>query len=128
MSFFHLLMVCVIIGCSAPNNAPKKVGENIVLQDEQEKYELIILDNGFYSWFISNARPIDFYSQSYYEGKNQQYVSSWNNLFYATGGLSPFENPINYDFGTDYGLKLNYQLFWYFQYVESLHGSRFPFP
>ncbi len=126
---YIFLIVIFLYGCAVQQNyAPRVVGDNVVLQDEEEEYELIILDNGFYSWFVTNSRPVSFYSLSYYEAKNQRYVTAWNSLYYQYGGRGPFENQINYDFGTNYGLKLNYQLFWYFKYIESLYGNRYPFP
>lgn len=115
-------------GCVANSYVPRKVGKNVVLEDEEERYELIILDNGFHNWFVTNARPAGFYSPAYYEAKNRQYVSAWNNLYYQTAGQGPFEMPINYDFNIDYGPKLNYQLFWYFKYIESIYGTSYPFP
>lgn len=125
---FLLVTVIFLISCSSPSYVPRKVGDNIVLEDEEEEYELIILDNGFHSWFVSNAKPVGFYSLNYYEMRNQRYVSSWNELYSRYGGRGPFENRIDYDYSKDYGLKLNYQLFWYFKYIESLYGNIYPFP
>lgn len=125
----HLLIAGIFLGgCSSSSYVPRKVGDNVVLQDEDEEYELIILDNGFHSWFMTNSKPVSFYSLSYYEAKNRRYVAAWNDLYFRYGGRGPFENQINYDFSTDYGLKLNYQLFWYFKYIESLYGRAYPFP
>lgn len=127
--YFVLLMIAtLLLGCSSPSYVPRKVGDNIVMEDEEEKYELIIIDNGFHSWFITHAKPVQFYSPGYYEARNQRYVSSWNELYRRYGGDSPFENHIDYNFSIDYGLKLNYQLFWYFKYVESLYGKSYAFP
>lgn len=113
VSYIFLIGI-FLYGCAVQQNyAPQVVGDNVVLQDEEEEYELIILDNGFYSWFVTNSRPVSFYSLSYYEVKNQRYVTAWNSLYHRYGGRGPFENQINYHFGTNYGLKLNYQLFWY---------------
>lgn len=123
-----VLGAVLLSGCTSASYVPTKVGENIVLQDEEEEYELIILDNGFQSWFMTYAKPVSFYSPSYYAAKNQRYVIAWNDLFYQYGGRGPFQNRIDYDFNTDYGLKLNYQLFWYFKYIESLYGRSYPFP
>ena len=123
-----LLAGLLLWGCSSPSYIPQKVGDNVVLQDEEEEYELIILDNGFHSWFMTNAKPVSYYSPGYYEAKNRQYVTAWNDLFYRYGGAGPFGNRIDYDFTIDYGLKLNYQLFWYFRYVEAIYGRDYSFP
>ncbi len=65
---------------------------------------------------------------SYYESQNKQYVTAWNELFHSTGGRGPFGSYIDYQFSEDYGLDLNYELYWYFKYIESIYGKRYNFP
>lgn len=115
-------------GCSFRTAQQVRIAENIVPVEKDEEYELLILDPGFESWFAAHARPIGFYSLTYYEAQNRKYVSSWNELFYRYEGRGPFENPINYDYTKEYGWELNYQLYWYFQYIESLYGNLYNFP
>ena len=123
-----LLAGILFFGCASTHLVRQKVGDNIVLDDGQEEYELIIIDPGFQTWFASRAKPINYYSLSYYESQNKRYVSTWNELFSAYGGRSPFENRIDYEFNKNYGLELNYQLFWCFKYIESLYGGIYRFP
>ena len=99
-----------------------KNGEN------EEEYELIIIDPQFRSWFATHAKPVNFHSESYYESQNIRDVNAWNERYYATGGRGPFGNHIDYHASEDYGLALNYELFWYFKYIESQFGSRYNFP
>ncbi|MGB3587375.1 MAG: DUF6146 family protein [Tunicatimonas sp.] len=101
---------------------------NIVQPENEEEYELLIFDNNFDRWLQTNGRPINFYSPQYYEQKNRQYVAAWNDNVGRYSGNSPFENIINYDYSEKYGVELNYQLFWYFKYVEDLYGRRYNFP
>jgi len=117
-----------MLGCTSTQRVPVASSENIHIEEEEEQHELIILDPGFETWFNQNARPVGFYSKSYYESQNERYVAAWNNLYQTYGGNSPFENQINYDFTKDYGLELNYRLFWYFKYVEARFGNRYNFP
>src|SRR5690606_32665406 len=120
------------IGGCAPKVVSNKdipKGENIVINgQDDEEYELTIIDSGFQSWFASYAKPINYYSNSYYESQNRRYVTAWNELYQRTGGAGPFGNYVDYRFTEDYGLELNYELFWYFKYIESMYGSRYNFP
>jgi len=129
-----ILSVFVLAGCASGNYAPGDrgpVGDNIVIpQEDGEEYEIIIMDNGFDRWFQTNARPPDFYSLNYYENKNQMYVTSWNQNVSRFAGYtnSPFENRIDYQANEDYGMEVNYKLFYYFKYIENMFGRRFNFP
>ena len=126
---FILLVIPLLWNCAGQKPLPTVPNENLVIEENNdEQYELIILDPGFNSWFVTNAKPISYYSPSYYENKNKIYVTSWNDLYYQYGGRGPFENKIDYDFTKDYGVELNYKLFWYFKYVESQFGSLYGFP
>src|SRR5699024_7427844 len=61
--------------------------ENLVIKngENEEEYELIIIDPQFRSWFVTHAKPVNFHSESYYENQNIRYVNAWNELYYATG-------------------------------------------
>lgn len=130
--FFFILISAFAFSCTrqAAPVATKTQDENLVIKnaDDDEEYELIIIDPQFRSWFSTHAKPIQFYSKSYYENQNRRYVISWNQLYQTTGGIGPFGNYIDYQFSEDYGMELNYELFWYFRYVEDLYGKRYNFP
>ena len=83
------------------------------------EYELIIIDPGFDTWFIRTRQPEEMYTQEYLESWNQQLVTQWNSLLGRGGrtGCMP-ETYLNYDPRVDYGKKLNYQLFYYFRYMQ----------
>lgn len=116
---FVLIFACFLYACTVQRTT-KNVGINIgeTPSAYSTEYELIIIDPGFDSWFLSHSRPLWYHSSEYYESWNQQYVTSWN-----AKALSPrysrfFETTINWDPFADYGLELNHKLFHYFQYVE----------
>jgi hypothetical protein len=130
--FLGLLAACAGGPGSARSDMP--TSPNLVNEQngEEEEYELIIIDPGFATWFVTRARPINYYSPSYYETWNQQYVSAWNEkvnqaAYYGTANY-PFENRIQYDANEDYGVELNHELFWYFRYIQSRYGARYNFP
>jgi hypothetical protein len=114
-------------------NLTDRKGTNVIQPGEEgDEYELLIFDNNFDRWFTTNGRPATFYSPYYYAQKNRIYVQAWNEKvdqqgFYRSANY-PFEQRINYDNSIDYGVELNYQLFWYFKYIENVYGRRYDFP
>lgn len=133
----YLTLGLALYGCSPLSHQsppiPKAQSPNIVNPDENgQEYGLTIIDPGFNSWFVTNSKPVGFYSLSYYENWNQIYVQAWNEkvtqqIYYKSADY-PFENNIDYDYTVDYGLDLNYKLYYYFRYVESIFGDRYNFP
>jgi hypothetical protein len=100
----------------------KLVKNNAEDEKDSVEYELIVLDPKFESWLATQPSP-HFYSQQYYESWNRLYVSEWNHRhnnplrygsFYATY--------IDYDPHIDYGLELNYRLYYYFRFIEDEYG------
>lgn len=87
--------------------------------DEDEEYEIIILDPRFESWFLRNKKSPSFYEQSYLEGWNQRLVHQWNSLIGTRlpRGCAPTVY-IDYRNDVNYGLELNHKLFYYFRYVH----------
>lgn len=119
----------LVIGCATRSGLDTARSSNLMInQEEGEEHELIIIDPQFQSWVTTNAKPIHFYTLSYYETQNKKYVTAWNELFHTTGGRGPFGNYIDYRFSENYGLELNYELYWYFKYIESIYGRRYNFP
>lgn len=121
-------LVCSACAPSFTSSSRDRTQPNIVQPENETEYEVMIIDPDFDRWFQTNGRPVGFYSAQYYEQKNRQYVASWNEKVGRFGGNSPFQNIINYDYSEDYGVELNYQLFWYFKYIENSYGRRYNFP
>lgn len=127
-----LLLMLGACATSGNLNTVDRKGPNVINPDDEEEYEVIIIDNDFDRWFVTNGRPVSFYSPSYYEQKNRIYVQAWNEKvdqqgFYRSANY-PFEQRVNYDYSIDYGVEVNYKLFWYFKYIEDLYGNRYNFP
>ena len=126
-------MVVSMAACnSSKNTGPVSYGDNMLIErDGDEEYEITIIDPGFDSWFATYAKPANYYSLSYYEQKNAQYVSLWNERVgqqsYYRSANYPFENRIDYDPAKDYGLEVNYKLYYYFRYIQSIYGTRYHF-
>ncbi len=128
-SFFYFTPIAILLvafgvascGTTKPSAAPNQKVEMISDNDSTE-YALIVLDGGYES-YIATKPSAQFYSQQYYENWNMQYVIEWNirhrnPLRY--GGF--YETEINYNPMEDYGLDLNYRLYYYFQFIKDRYG------
>jgi hypothetical protein len=88
------------------------------LMSDSIEYDLIIIDTGFEGW-LAGQPSINFLSKWYYEIKNRLYVTEWNHRHLQPQKYGPiYEDYIDYRPDIDYGLDLNYRLFYYFQYFE----------
>lgn len=121
-----LAVMVLASACGSGKNAgPVRYGQNMILdRGDEDEYEVQILDSGFDRWFATNARPMSFHSPQYYETMNRQYVTAWNEKVITHGyrANSPFQQRINYDPTIDYGLEVNYKLYYYFKYIEDVYG------
>ncbi len=125
-----LLILLVLISC---NSTIKTVSVNnntegvVRIANDSLEYEIIIIDVGFESYLHTIAKPASFYSQSYYEIKNRFYVIEWNIRAHnpLRYNSSIYENVIDYDPNTDYGLDVNYKLYNYFEFVKHKYKERF---
>ncbi|MGQ7867944.1 DUF6146 family protein [Sunxiuqinia sp. sy24] len=118
-NFIFILLILIFAACSSQQN----IQLNEVSDKEENdsvSYELIVLDPGFETWYISYSKPSWYHSQSYYENWNQQYVNAWNYQSIWRRNSQLLDGQINYDSQTDYGLEINHKLFYYFQYVEQV--------
>ena len=119
MKIIYLFLIMLfIIACSSNQELSMQEATESA-ENDSVTYELVVLDPGFETWFITHRKPQWYHSQSYYENWNQQYVNAWNygNMGYRHKQL--INCYIDYDNRTDYGLELNHKLFYYFQYVEN---------
>lgn len=128
-SFFYftpiaiLLIAFMVASCSTTKpSATINQKVEMVSDKDSTEHSLIVLDAGYES-YIATKPSAQFYSQQYYESWNKQYVLEWNMrhrnpLYY--GGF--YETEINYDPMEDYGLDLNYRLYYYFQFIKDKYG------
>jgi Family of unknown function (DUF6146) len=106
-----ILVTFQINGYSQKNRDRVKVKPDSIAVDSVE-YELIVLDPGFDSWLVTKP-PENFYSKDYYKLKNTLYVTEWNYRYsnpVKFGSL--YDSKIDYNQFTDYGLDLNYRLYY----------------
>lgn len=123
-----VLFLVFLISCSASKNGTivaknesnAKVSDTVRIANDDLEYEVIIIDPGFNTWLVSQARPRGFYSESYLEGRNQIYVTEWNNRAMQPQRYNPnlYEMQINYDRSIHYGYEVNYLIYNYMIYFQ----------
>lgn len=124
-----LLMLSMTDVCGQSRNKAAKVkADTLVVAEDSLEYELIVIDPGFEVWLI-NKPSIWYHTNDYYRSRNNLYVSEWNHrymnpLYYG----DIYESYIDYSQDIDYGVELNYKLYYYFKYFEETnHVKLLPF-
>ncbi len=132
-----LLITCVVLAllsvrCASklppekpqdPKAAQPAANDTVRIANDDIGYEIIIIDPGFNSWLIGNARPRGFYSQRYFEARNLVWVNEWNRR--VTNPMQwgdQYGMTIDYGPGVDYGYEVNYMLFNYLVYFQTRNG------
>lgn len=123
----------LMFSCSTQNKTLTANGDDSVekekpvrIANDSLEYEIIIIDPGFYAYLNRIARPMSYYDQNFLETRNRIYVTEWNNRARNPSiyGVNIYENVIDYQYGVDYGLEVNYKLFWYFQFAQRKYNMR----
>ncbi len=133
MKTFLLLFALsiTIYSCGSGNkmnsvSSESSKNDTIRIVNDSLEYEIIIVENGFNSWLISQP-PRGFYGQPKLETQNRLFVSEYNNRV-----LQPNRYPrdlylqqINYDPTIDYGYEVNYLLYNYFVFFQQRYNQKF---
>lgn len=126
--FYICLVGLVMYSCGSSKDRQmtdhRASNDTIKIANDSLNFELLIFEPTFDSW-LAVQPPIETYSLSYLEGKNRRYVSEYNRRALSPvvyGSLYP--QPINYDPFEEYGLKLNYMLFMYFEFFQEKYNQR----
>jgi len=129
--YIFVILSFLIFSCGTQNktvvsNNETQKEEPVRIANDSLEYEIIIIDIGFNNYLNTIARPMNFYSQSYLETRNRIYVIEWNNRARNPARYNPniYENIIDYQPNIDYGLEVNYKLFWYFQFAQRKYNMR----
>ena len=130
---YILIILLTIIGCSTSKSnvsnieKPKTGGnDTIKIVNKELEYEVIIIEPGFDFWLASTAYPRGYYSQSYLETKNYQYVVEWNQRVLSPQIYPPslYEMTIDYSPHIDYGYEVNYLIYNYMIYFQNKYNQR----
>lgn len=103
--------------------------EPVVIANEALQYEIIIIDPGFTLFLNTAAKPKEYYSESYLKIKNSVYVNVWNSRArnHQRYNSNIYENVIDYQPNLNYGLDVNYKLYWYFKFAENKYKMKLLF-
>jgi hypothetical protein len=118
-----VILIAIQTVVSGQNKKDKHKMKADTLSVDSLEYKLIVLDPGFDA-FLATQPSINFYSKEYYEQKNRLYVTEWNQRYISSKNSGLYENYIDYNSGTDYGLDLNFKLYYYFKYFEESNKVR----
>jgi hypothetical protein len=122
--FVLFLILPVLAGCGPYQQIADTTGKSSHIlniskdNQDQDQYDIVIIDPGFDNWFETTWNPAVDHPEKYYDLWNDQYVAAWNYKATQMGSSDVFDSVINYDPGTDYGMKVSRTLYYYFRYVE----------
>ncbi|MBC8487663.1 MAG: hypothetical protein H8D45_16660 [Bacteroidetes bacterium] len=118
--FFALILV---ISCSFKSNVVELTEQQNA--NDSTEYELVVFEPGFDSWFATNRKPKWFHSHDYYQRWNVLYTNEWNYRFNNINyGKPPYDYLIEYDADKDYGIDVDYKLYWYFKFMENKYKMK----
>jgi hypothetical protein len=101
--------------------------KNDTISVDSVEYQLIIIDPAFDTWLAAKPSKY-FYSDNYYVQKNRFYVDEWNLRYTSESNNGLYDNYIDYNPNLNYGLDINYRLYYYFKYFEETnHIKLLPF-
>lgn len=116
------IMICCTIFVNCATNLPPKTEENSLSfeKNDEDEYDIIVLDPQYESYLRSIARPMNFYSESYYKNRNQIYVNEWNLRHSQPFNYDPdfYALRIDYEPTMDYGINLEYKLYNFFEFIK----------
>lgn len=120
---FIILIFCI---CQFSSSFGKEIDSSEVFIQTAEdsiEYELLVFDLG-YETFLLTQPSMEFYSESYYKSWNEKYVIEWNYRHNSQASTGLYESYIDYDPNTEYGIELEYRLYYYFLYFEEVNGVK----
>lgn len=131
ISIFFILFIIVACSTQKGNVAVTKkpttsINDTVRIANDDLEYEVIIIDSGFSTWLASMALPRNYYSQSYLENKNRQYVQEWNSRVSQPLRYDPnlYEMRIDYDPTINYGYEVNYLIYNYMIYFQNTYKQK----
>lgn len=101
------------------NESTKFVNNDTIhLKNDQLKYDIIIIEPGFENWLVTQA-PKGYYGIRYLENKNRFWVAEYNRrVFDIRYSRKIYQQEINYNPTTHYGLDVNFLLFNYLKFFQ----------
>lgn len=116
---FIIFSAILLFSCGSQKDIVRIESESDSI--DSVEYILIVDELGFESWMATNTKRVWYYTYEYYQAWNRIYVIEFNQRV-LTGADYPFVKTIHYDNSIDYGLELNYKLYWYFMFIQKKYN------
>ena len=120
-------MVSLFVFSCGPQNKIAENKENHEIKptkNEDDEWELDVLDTQYEYFITAVAKPMSMYSESYLKSKNTFLVTDWNSNFFTGKYRNVIESTIEYNPNENYGLKFEYRLYQVFAYVQWKYGVK----
>jgi len=126
-------ILILIVNCNTTkyNNTNKSkaittTSDTLKISNPDLEYEILIIEPGFNTWLATSAKPSGFYSKTFMETRNIEYVNIWNQRVnqYRNNTKGLYEMEIDYQPNIDYGYEVNYKLYNYFIYFQLTYKQR----
>lgn len=123
LKFFWGIFLVIFVSCQSSKIASVDAQHEKTLnfeKDDHDEYDIVVLDTGYDMFLQSIAKPMNYYSESYYKNKNQFYVMEWNLRHSQPMVYVPdfYAVRIDYEDRKEYGIKLEYKLYNFFQFIK----------
>ena len=120
-------MVSLFFFSCGPQNKIAENKENHEIKptkNEDDEWELDVLDTQYEYFITAVAKPMSMYSESYLKSRNTFLVTEWNSIFFTGKYRNVIESTIEYNPNENYGLKFEYRLYQVFAYVQWKYGVK----
>lgn len=120
-------MVSLFVFSCGPQNKIAENKENHEIKptkNEDNEWELDVLDTQYEYFITAVAKPMSMYSESYLKSRNTFLVTEWNSNFFTGKYRNVIESTIEYNPNENYGLKFEYRLYQVFAYVQWKYGVK----
>ena len=122
-----LILVALFVFSCGPQNKIAENKENHEIKptkNEDDEWELDVLDTQYEYFITAVAKPMSMYSESYLKSRNTFLVTEWNSNFFTGKYRNVIESTIEYNPNENYGLKFEYRLYQVFAYVQWKYGVK----
>lgn len=118
--FSFLFSNCAMQTAGPMPEKPKEENTLKLEKNDEDEYDIIVLDPQYETYLKSVAMPMNYYSEQYYKSKNQIYVTEWNIRHSQPFRYDPdfYAVSIDYNPATNYGINLEYKLYSFFQFIN----------
>lgn len=120
--FAHIFLILIFVyGCSTQILTDNKQNDTMSFEkNDEDEYDLIVLDAQYDYYLKAIAQPENFYSEAYYKNKNQNFVAEWNFRNARQFRYDPdfYSTHIDYNPAVNYGLHFEYKLYNFFQFIN----------